>query len=114
MFFARWRYAIRIVEKIQSDIKAPLATELVDMIVWGAKNLSMRRQLRKIECVLIAANGICYNSTAAKRLSENLRMDDAAIRSVREKLQRAIKEFADEHNLQKAMEIVEAQPRVIP
>jgi len=37
MFFAKRRYALRLIEEMEEPVSSPLATELVAMIIQGAK-----------------------------------------------------------------------------
>lgn len=111
MFFARRRHAIRIVERFESDIRSPAATELIEMIVWSSKNLTAARTLSKIDCVILGANGICHNETAANRLCRELKLDDAGLAALRQKLSAAIESFATENGRQQVLEAIKAYPQ---
>jgi hypothetical protein len=91
-------YAIKIVEKFEPNIRSRLSTELIEMIIWGSKNLSQRDRLSKIDCVIMGAFGIVGNKTAAERLKRELQISDFELTEIRYKLNTAIFDFAAENS----------------
>ena len=95
--FPHRRFAIQIIEKFELDIRSKSATELIEMIIWGSKNLSQRNRLKTIDCIIFGADGIVHNQTAAERLKRELKLSDIELVELRYRLNMAVLDFAMEN-----------------
>lgn len=76
MFFARRRWALRVTERMGLDSRAAETTELVDMILQGAKQLdqqfrSVGQKMSAPELVLSSTAILANNKSAMGRLATN-------------------------------------------
>jgi hypothetical protein len=102
MFSRRRSYALQIIFKFERNSQSKLAKELIDMIIWGSKNLSQKDRLEVIDCVIFAADGIVHNSTAAQRLKRELQISDIELAEIRYQLNNAVLDFAMDHGRTRA------------
>ncbi len=110
LLFRRRHYAIQIVEKFEENIKSRVATELIEMIIYGSKANSFRSRLSVIDNVMVGADGIIYNSTAATRLKRELNLDDGELAALRQKLSAAINTFMLENGRVQMMSVFNELP----
>jgi hypothetical protein len=106
LLFPRRHFAIQIVEKIESDIRSRVATEIIEMIIWGSKNLSQRDKLKTIDCVIFGADGIVHNKTAAERLMRELQLTDIELIELRYRLNMAVLDFAMDNGRLDAFSVI--------
>ena len=75
MFFAKRRWALRVIEGTGVSASSELATELVDMIIQGAKQYPeltrhVGQSMSDPELVLPATAAMAQNQSAVSRLQE--------------------------------------------
>ena len=86
MFFGKRRHAMRLIDELGIPIKSDLATELVDMLIAGAKqHQQMIRGMADIkfsdqELILTSAAAMINNQTAFERLSMDFGLGDVETR----------------------------------
>lgn len=85
MFFENRRWAVRVIEEMGLSIKSPEATELVEMIIAGAKQYKQMTRstgvkLSQPELVLMSVAAMTDNNSALNRLVTDLGLqaDEAA------------------------------------
>ena len=81
MFFVRRRWAVRVITETGLPIKSAIATLLIDLIIWAAKQneasaRSVGQRLPKAESILLAAVGLHRNPTIARRLQRDIDLTD--------------------------------------
>jgi hypothetical protein len=106
LLFPRRHFAIQIVEKFESDIRSKAATQLIEMIIWGSKNLSQRDNFKTIDSVIFGADGIVHNKTAAERLKRELQLSDTELVELRYRLNMAVLDFAMDNGRLDAFSVI--------
>ena len=92
------RSAIRIVERVCRDIKAPEATEAIELIVWGVKH-SMTKQLSTLDRAIITATNLWKNPTAIAQFLKMVPVTEADAVTFLRRIGRAALEVAREEGI---------------
>jgi hypothetical protein len=97
MFFARRRWATRVVEKTGFPIRSREATELIEMLIWASKQFPSR--VPAAESVLVSAMRMVHNQSAMVNLANGLDGDLVAAEKALAQLSEAAIAVATEHGM---------------
>ena len=100
MFFATRRWALRVSEEMGFDVKNPVTTELVSMIIQGTKHFaemmrSAGSKMKEPELVLMSAASLRGNVSAIRRLTEECGIDTQQAAEVLDKAWLAARKLAE-------------------
>ena len=102
MFFAKRRWALRVIDGMGLPSSSPEATELVDMIIAGAKQFeemvhSTGMRMNDAELVLMSVAAMSRNPTALNRLTQDAGLSVNEATQLLERARRAGRHLADEN-----------------
>ena len=97
MFFARRRWAARVVEKTGFPVRSRQASELIEMLIWASKQFPSRAPVA--ESVLIAGMRMVHNQSAIVNLANGLDGDLVAAEKALARLSEAAVAVATEHGM---------------
>jgi hypothetical protein len=109
MFFAKRRSGLRVTEKMGLDPRSPEATELVEMIIAGAKQYermspAIQAKVSDLEKALWAAAALTDNASAYARLERELRVTGKEVDDLMLRVRRAGRDLAIEEGLNSVAE----------
>ena len=113
MLFPLRRWSLRVVEKMNIPVRSAEATEIVEMLVWGAKQskslISMAGDdlLTKSDHVLLIAISMWSNPMARTSLSRKLQISELEADQLLQKCKFAGREVAVEHGLSHVVNMVD-------
>lgn len=104
MFFKRRRWALRVTETMGLDTMAPVATELVSMIIQGSEQMAemMRSTETRIDesgLVLMSAAALRGNQSALETLISACGVNSQEAMDILEQAYRAARKVADKYEL---------------
>jgi hypothetical protein len=111
MLFARRRWAIRIAEKAGLSVRSPEATLLINLTLFGARELSRTAAAAtghrppKIEFILLTAMRLVGNSTAINEVARVLQIESRPARSLLLNWRHAALELAAEYGFGKLVDV---------
>lgn len=99
MLFEKRRWAVRVIEEMDLPIRSPEATELVEMIIAGAKQYEQMTRstgvkLSQAELVLVSAAAMTDNNSSFNRLVTDLGLQDDEAEALLMKARRAGRRLA--------------------
>lgn len=103
MFFQKRRWAGRVIEKTGLSIWSPEATLLIELMMWGAKNMKAPG-LGTPERILMVADGMFDNETASRKVARVLNIEHEAAQHLLHRLRVAARETASEYGYLKLVE----------
>lgn len=99
MFFTRRRWAIRVIENLNIPMTDVKASELIDMLIQGSKQINLAGgAISKPEQILIAAAAIVENQSAINRFIVDLGCSYKETVTLFEQIKSSAKLLASKHS----------------
>jgi len=99
MFFTRRRWALRVVENLNLPVTDEKASELIDMLIQGSKQIDLTGgAISKPEQILMAAAALIENESAIKRFVVDLGCSYNETVTLFEQIKSSAKLLASKHS----------------